>query len=319
MKRKIICLLFSFVILITAGCATQSGIETPKYTILGGPEKGTFIVFAKEISKLACKEKINIRHKSSKGSSENVRRVNAHKDDFAIAYASHIFQARNGLLKNDAYKYNDISVLGYLYGYPAHLIFRKDLNIESATELIGSKVAVGPPASGSFYQCQVFFIELGIWHKIFRQAMSHNSAADYLIKNKIDAFWTMSVYPDKAVSRVFKKSGAKLIDLDSDGQAIGFFDKYPYFAKTVIPANTYPGIYKDIPTFQDSALLIAHKNVPDDVVKELLQIIYSEKGIWSLKKKREEAKSMKDNNGVYGISTPLHQGASQYYRETGLQ
>lgn len=319
MKRIMNLFIFCLVILFMSGCANKSVVKGPKYTILGGPDKGTFIVFAEEISELARKEQINIHHKSSKGSLENVRRINAYKDDFAIAYASHIFMARNGLLVNDSLKYKNIAVLGYLYGAQAHLVVSEQLGIDSAKDLVGSRVGVGPAGTGSFYNCLDFFTELGVWDKNMRHAIPDNLAFEYFKNNDLDAFWTMSGYPNKAVTRTLQKSGAKLINLYSDGQSIGFFDKYPYYAKTVIPANTYPGIHEDTPTFQNSALLIAHRNVPNDVVIKLLSLIYSEESIRRLEKSKNAAKFMRDNDGSYGISTPLHSGAIQYYKDLDLK
>ena len=64
-KKKYIFLSLSLAILTYSGCANQAYLDSPQYTILGGPRNGSFIYFAEEISKLAREQNLNLRHKST--------------------------------------------------------------------------------------------------------------------------------------------------------------------------------------------------------------------------------------------------------------
>lgn len=174
-SRRLILISLTLLLSSVVSCSTPkgNGVDDIHYRIYGGPEGGSFKYISKGIATLASNIGIKLRPVASKGSYENVRRVDSKAADFAIAYASHIYQARYGLLKNDSKQYDNIMVLGYLYGAPAQLIVKKESGIKSAFELAGKKIAVGNKGSGSAFQCETFFRELGIvdskrrkfWHQ----------------------------------------------------------------------------------------------------------------------------------------------------------
>jgi TRAP transporter TAXI family solute receptor len=316
-SRLIILISLALLLSSVVSCSTPigNGVDDVHYRIYGGPDGGTFKPISKGIATLASNIGIELRPVASKGSYENVRRVDSKTADFAIAYASHIYQARYGLLKNDSKQYKNIMVLGYLYGAPAQLIVKKDSEIKSAFELSGKKIAVGNKGSGSAFQCETFFRELGIWEKLKRRYFGYNDSAALFIENKIDAFWLFTGYPSGAAIKASLEQDIELINLYDDGEKSNLFVKHPYFTKIKIPANTYKGVNYDTNTFQDSALWIANRNVPEDVVYKLLEEVYSEKGMEYMVGVKKVAKWMTQNDGKFCIRTPLHPGAIKYYEQ----
>jgi TRAP transporter TAXI family solute receptor len=316
-SRGLILILLTLIFSSVVSCSTPKvkGIDDIHYRIYGGPDGGTFKHISKGIANLANNIGIELRPVASKGSYENVRRVDSKTADFAIAYASHIYRARHGLLKNDSKQYKNIMVLGYFYGAPAQLIVKKQSGITSALELAGKKIAVGNKGSGSAFQCETFFRELGIWDKLKRRYFGYNDSAALFVENKIDAFWLFTGYPSGAVIKASQEQDIQLINAYDDGEKSNLFINHPYFTKTKIPANTYQGVNYDTNTFQDSALWIANRNVPEDVVYKLLEEVYSEKGMEYMVGVKKIAKWMTQNDGNFGISTPLHPGAIKYYEQ----
>ncbi|MEN8210480.1 MAG: TAXI family TRAP transporter solute-binding subunit [Thermodesulfobacteriota bacterium] len=311
-----ILLLYAFIALVTiSSCVSTQKNGQPQYVFYGGPYGGTFTVFSKGISHLAMRKGINLRDYSTKGSFENVRKVNSNKSALSIAYASHVYMAINGLLKNDIKKYQNLRVLGYFYGAPAQLFVKKDSGITSAYQLAGKRIGVGNVGSGAYYQAEIFFSELGIWDKLNRKYTSYNNATNAFLKNELDACWLFTAYPSSAVIMASYTTDINLLQTYDDGLKSNLFKNHPYFEKNIIPKNTYKGVLEETRTFQDSALWIAHKDVPEDIVYQLLKIVYSEKGINYLRELKKTAMMMQDNNGSFGITTPLHPGAIKYYSE----
>ncbi len=321
MHRKTSELLFIglllIVVLSTFSCVTSTRTESSgkpdQLTFYGGPNAGTFRVFAKGISDLAKNRGINIRPKASSGSYENVRKVNSNSGSMAAAYASHIYQARNGLLKNDSKKYNNIMVLGYFYGAPAQLVVKKDSGIRSAYQLDGKKVGIGNRGSGAAAQAELFFKGIGNWGQIEKKYTGYNDASIAFSNDEIDAFWLFTAFPSGAVIMAAQADDIHLINTYTDGERAGLFKKNPFYEKAIIPKATYKGVDTDIKTFQDSALWIANKKVPDEVVFQLLEAVYSDEGYEYMRTLKKTAQMMADNDGAFGISTPLHPGAVKYY------
>jgi len=53
---------------------------------------------------------------------------------------------------------------------------------------------------------------------------------------------------------VAQTNAIDLVDLDQDATESGFYEKYPYFTRVKIPAETYKGTDRTVASFQNSAL-----------------------------------------------------------------
>ena len=62
---------------------------------------------------------------------------------FGVVYSGHVYLGREGRLKNDTNKYENVLAVSYLYGAPAQLVVRKGSGITSTKDLVGTKVGVG--------------------------------------------------------------------------------------------------------------------------------------------------------------------------------
>jgi TRAP transporter TAXI family solute receptor len=287
----------------------------------GGPAGGTFQVVANAVQvykPIKDLEGYNVQAQSSAGSVENLRKVDQGKSDFGVVYSGHVYLGRNGMLKNDSKKYENVMAVAYLYGAPAQLVVRKGSGIKSTKDLVGKKGGVGNAGSGAFANCDLFFNHMGVWDKIERNAMGYNDAAAAFGNNQLDAFWLFTAFPSGAVIMAAQSNDIELIDLAKDAEESGFFKKYPYFSKLSVPANTYRGVTTDTPSFQDSALWVANANVPDDLVYNMLSAIYTDEGLAHMKAQKKTFKEMAIATGANGIVTPMHPGAAKFWKEKGI-
>ena len=287
----------------------------------GGPAGGTFQVVANAIQvykPVKEFEDFTVKAQSSAGSVENLRKVNAGKMDFGVVYSGHVWLGKNGKMKNDPNKYEDVLAVSYLYGAPAQLVVGADSGIKSVKDLVGKKVGVGNAGSGAFANCELFFTHMGIWDKIERNAMGYNDAAQAFGNNQLDAFWLFTAFPSGAVIMAAQTNDIAMVDLKADAVNSGFFKEYPYFAELAVPAGTYRGVDVDVPSFQDSALWVANSKVSDDIVYKLLSAIYTEEGLKHMVGQKKTFKEMSIENGAKGIVTPLHPGAEKFWKEKGV-
>ncbi|BDQ37625.1 C4-dicarboxylate ABC transporter substrate-binding protein [Pseudodesulfovibrio nedwellii] len=295
-----------------------------RYVFGGGPAGGTFQVVANGIQvfePVKNSENFSIKAQSSGGSVENLRTTNAGRVAFSTVYAGHVFLGRNGQMKNDPRKYEKVMAVGYLYGAPAQLVVRKGSGIKSTKDLEGKKVGVGNAGSGAFANCELFFTHMGVWDKIQRNAMGYNDAAQAFGNEQLDAFWLFTAFPSGAVIMAAQTNDIELIDLAADANATGYFEKYPYFGKLSVPAGTYRGVDQDVPSFFDSALLVANADVPEEVVYEMMSAVWSDAGLKHMLEQKKTFKDMSVANGIKGIDPnviPLHPGAIKFWKEKGV-
>jgi len=288
------------------------------YRFSGGPSGGTFQYYASAISTLAKKHDINVLASSSGGAIENIRTTNTGKSSFAITYSGHVYAAAKGQLKNDEKVYSDVLAVAYLYGAPAQLIVKKKSGITSAKQLADKRVGVGNAGSGAAANAEIFFTQLGLWDKMGRENLGYRSAANAFKNGQLDAFWVFVGYPNASVLEAALQNEVTLINTYTEGEKAGLFKDYPYFSKVTIPANTYNGQTEAVNTFQDAALWVANKDVPEDVVYDLLKAVFSKEGLDYMVEVHKSAKAMSIDRGINGIVTPFHPGAIKFWKEMGL-
>ena len=287
----------------------------------GGPAGGTFQVVANGIQvykPIKAEEDFSVKAQTSAGSVENLRKTDAGRQQMSVVYSGHVWLGRNGKMKNDPKKYENVLAVAWLYGAPAQMVVRADSGIKSVKDLAGKKVGVGNAGSGAFANCELFFSHMGVWDKIERNAMGYNDAAAAFGNNQLDAFWLFTAFPSGAVIMAAQTNDIALLDLDADAEASGFYKKYPYFGKLAVPAGTYKGVDYDAPSFQDSALWVANSKVPADVVYKMLSIMYTDEGLKHMVGQKKTFKNMSLETGATNIVTPFHPGAEKFWKEKGM-
>ena len=319
--RRRTVLIGSVALLACALASPTTALAAERMVFGGGPAGGTFQIVANAIQTyepVKSSGDYRVKAQSSAGSVENLRKVNRGKMQFAAVYSGHVYLGREGWLKNDDRRYEDVLAVSYLYGAPAQLVVRKGSGIGSVGDLVGRKVGVGNAGSGAFANCELFFAHLGIWDRIERNAMGYNDAAAAFGNNQLDAFWLFTAYPSGAVIMAAQTNDIDLVDLGKDAEESGFLEKYPYFAKRSVPAGTYRGVDRDTPSFQDSTLWVANARVPAHAVYDLLSKIYTDEGLAYMRSQKKTFGEMSIDNGVKGIVTPLHPGAERFWKENGV-
>jgi TRAP transporter TAXI family solute receptor len=313
-------LLIGLITAVSMVCS-QAALAKERIVFGGGPAGGTFQVVANAIQvydPIKDLPDIRVQAQSSAGSVENLRKTDAGRQQMSVVYSGHVYQGRNGKMKNDPTKYENVMAVAFLYGAPAQLVVKAGSGIKSVKDLEGKKVGVGNAGSGAFANCELFFTHMGIWEKIERNAMGYNDAAQAFGNNQLDAFWLFVGYPTGAVMMAAQTNDIAMVDLDKDAQESGFYKEYPYFAKVTIPANTYKGVDYEVNSFQDAALWVANKDVSADAVYQMLSLIYTEEGLAHMVSQKKTFKSMSIQSGPTGVVTPFHPGAEKFWKEKGV-
>jgi uncharacterized protein len=284
----------------------------------GGPTGGTFNTFSNGMAVYVPKVHPNIKMSSvgSGGSVENVKRVSNGESDFGLCYAVDSGLGFAGKLPKDDNKYQGLRSMGYLYGAPAQLIVKADSDIMSGYDLKGKRVAVGNAGSGAAASAERFFRHIGVWDNFKPTFMGYSAAASAFKDGKIDAFWVLVGYPNRSVIEASVQVKIRLVDVGVDAEKSGFYKAYAY-SPTVIPAGTYGKGMPECKSFQDSTILSANKDLPEDLVYTVMKTLWSQKGMEAMVTAKKTFKAMTLENGFRGASVPLHPGAVKFWKEQG--
>ena len=98
-------------------------------------------------------------------------------------------------------------------------------------------------------------------------------------------------------------------------------EKYPFYIEFTIPASVY-GSARDTTTAAVMNIMLIDVKLPDDVVTDLLENIYSPAGLAAIGASHATAKREITPEtalrGILGTSVPLHSGAEKYYKAKGV-
>ena len=316
-------LLWSLVAVGIASLAlTPAGVAIAKEykaKVGGGPTGGTFNTFANAMSVYIPKvlPDMKVSAVGSGGSVENVKRVHSGESDFGLCYAVDLGLGAKGTLPKDEVKYDGTRSMGFLYGAPAQLIVRADSGFKSAKDLVGKRVAVGNAGSGAAASAERFFRHLGIWDNFKPQFLGYSAAASAFKDGKIDAFWVLVGYPNSSVIEAAVQTDIALLPVGVDAEASGFYNEYAYIPMD-IPAGTYGEGMPACASFQDACVLTVNKDVPAEVVYDVMKTLWSPEGIAAMTEAKKSFSTMNMENNFLGSSVPLHPGAVKFWEEMGL-
>jgi TRAP transporter TAXI family solute receptor len=303
---------------IIGGGSNALAQETVRLQMSTGGITGTYYMIAAPLAKfLSEHSNLRITPNTSGGGYENIRRVDAGQAQFGMTQPDTMYEAWQGQKPFDR-PLRDWRVVGVVTPPMAnHVIVRKEDNIKSASDLKGKTFAIGAPGSGSTVSMLRFLEESGLKSEVDARMLPHQDYPDMLLDGKIDAFSRLGSVPAAVVEEIGAQKDVGLVDFGPELDKSKFLDKYPYYQKVQVKAGTYKGIDRDVTLFGNAGFIIAHKDVPEDVVYEFTKLAYSD----DASKRVSMAFSgvnLDAKNPLEGNIGPVHPGAARFWKEKGI-
>lgn len=297
-----------------------------KYTIAGaGVGQSAYIQAAAVADYVSThSKKISLSPQTTRGFVHNARLVNSGSADFGICGTTVIYPAMLGIEKFKGNKCDNLRA-AINAGDSLHCwVSLKNTGIKSIKDMVGKRINLGSPGSNTRYIAELTLKAYGILDKIHASSLGFGGSASALRDGKIDAWAAASAPPVPAIIEIFaSKDDACIVPVD-DAMIAKIMAKYPPFINSDVPANTYKGQTKTVNCLGYPAYLLVNKNVPADVVYEVVSLMYSPEGIKRLITISKKWKSLKDKNvpkiqGMANIGLKFHPGAEKFWKEKGIK
>lgn len=264
----------------------------------------------------------DIAVETSGGSAENLRLIQAGETDFAWANASEIYWAWNGEEFFQGQEIRDFRVVCFAWDAIYHWAVHAGSGINSFADLQGKKLGVGPQGSGAAVFAESYLRTIGMWDKVQPMFLPPDDQATSFKDRKIDVFGYFSRVPMASLMDIAAVTPIDLLDPTIEGEKVGFSEKYPFYTKTVIPAGSYNGQTQDAAMYGNPVYMVAHKDIPDQVIYDILTVVYSEQGQKRLLQTNQAAEDMTLENALKGfeeMGVPVHPGAVKFFEEKGME
>lgn len=309
----------------TEGSA-QSGTAATKtvfVTIGTGGITGVYYPTGGAIAKMV-NAKRDIYHirctvESTGGSVFNVNAVMAGDLDFGVVQSDRQYQAVKGTAEwQQKGPQKELRSVFSIHPESVTLVAAVDAGIKDIQDLKGKRVNIGNPGSGQLQNSIDALEAVGINYEtdLNAEKVKAAEAPGLLQDGRIDAFFYTVGHPNgaikEAVAGVRKVRFVPITGIDA------LLVKYPYYAKSYVPVEAYPGAQNDadVETFGVKATFVTSANVPDDVVYAVTKEVFE--NLDEFKQLHPAFAVLTKKNMLQGLSAPIHPGAMKYYKEAGL-
>ena len=150
--------------------------------------------------------------------------------------------------------------------------------------------------------------------------LNYGEAIDQMKNGLIDAAFVTSGLGNATIRELGVTEKVAFVPVEGEGLK-KLIEKYPFYIETTIPAAVY-GAEKDTTTAAVMNIMLVDVKLPDEVVYDLLENIYSPAGLAAVGASHATAKKEITFDtalrGIVGTSVPFHNGALKYYKDKGV-
>jgi TRAP transporter TAXI family solute receptor len=316
-----VCLLTLAVGGCSSGSSTSEGDESDRQFLSLGtaPPGGAFFVVGGAIGEVLNANRGNrgwqVTAEATKGSQENIRRLDRGELDLALANSAISYFAVRGDSGWD--KTYPLRTVMTLAPNVALFIAPQKSGLSSISDLRDKRVVVGPAGAGFEFFIEPVLKAHGVTYDDFTPLNATQAGAvDMLADGSAAAAFLGGAVPTASITQA--STSQDIVFLPFDDHAISeLTSEYLFFRPATIPAETYRGQDKDFHGLDVGSMhLITTANADEDLIYVLTKTIFENRD--QVTQKHAAGRAINERNVIRDTGTPFHSGAIRYYREIGV-
>ncbi|WP_042144099.1 TAXI family TRAP transporter solute-binding subunit [Paucisalibacillus sp. EB02] len=312
MKKKYI---ITFAVLLVLSLALAACGGSKQLTMLTGGTGGTYYPLGGEISKIISDEaEMKVTPSSSNASADNIQALADEEADIAFTQTDVMANAVEGTNSFEGKAVDNVLAMGSLYPETIQIVTSANSGITSVEDLVGKKVSVGAPGSGTRVNAEQILAAHGldIDSDIQAQDLDFDESTGGIQDGNIDAAFITAGTPTGSVEGLAATSDITIVPIAQD-KIDALVEEFPYYAADTIPSGTY-GLESEVTTVAVLAMLAVSDSLSEDDVYEMTKAVYENTG----KITHAKGKLITKESALDGIGIDLHPGAEKYFKEAGL-
>ena len=284
--------------------------------VLTGGTSGVYYPLGVAIGKIYSDKLPDVRTQvqATKASVENLILLQQGRGEIAFAMGDSLKAAWDGDEEAGFKSRLDrLRIVGAIYPNYIQIVATADSNIKTLADLRGKRLSVGAPKSGTELNSRAILAAAGLSYKDIGKVeyLPFAESVELMKNRQLDATLQSA---GLGVASLRDLSASTEISLVSVPKEV--VDKIGPFVSVNIPANTYTGQDKDVPTAAVANYLVTSSAVSDDLAYEMTRLIFE--NLPELANAHAAGKEIKLETAATGNPIPLHPGAIRYYEEKGL-
>jgi TRAP transporter TAXI family solute receptor len=273
--------------------------------VAGGPEGGAYAEMLRALEVRAQRAGMPLDPLVSEGSLGNLRLLNLHTAQFALAQNDLVRSAYRGSGRFAGAPQPDLRAVASLFPEPIHLIVRADSKIASVVDLRGKRVNLGVEGSGTRANALAILGMSGVAENALAAVGADPlpEAAKALADGRIDAFFATIHAPAQEIVRLASRTPIAVVPIGPSRELVD-----SGLVPLTLPALTYAGQRAPVPTLAATALLVTREDVAAPTVAGLMRLLFEERGgVTSAAVSQVQVRHARE-----GVGLPFHPQAETY-------
>jgi uncharacterized protein len=285
--------------------------------VLTGGTSGVYYPLGVAIGKIYSDKIANVKTQvqATKASVENLVLLQRGSGELAFTLGDSLKAAWDGDeeagFRN---KLDKLRTIGAIYPNYIQIVATAESGIKTLADLKGKSLSVGAPKSGTELNSRAILSAAGMTYKDLGKVeyLPFAESVDLMKNRQLNATLQSAGLGVASLKDLSTSSPINVVSVPKE-----IVDKIgPPFVAAIIPANTYPGQDKDVPTAAVVNYLVTSSAVSDDLAYQMTKLIFD--SLPELANAHAAGKEIKLDTAASGSPVPLHPGAIRYYREKGL-
>jgi TRAP transporter TAXI family solute receptor len=255
---------------------------------------------------------------ASNGSVANVNAINSGSMQSGFTQSDVAYWAYNasGIYEGRP-KVDTLRAIANLYPESFHLVARKGSGIKSIKDLKGKRMSLDEPGSGTLVDARLILAAYGMTEKdVKAEYLKPQQSADKLKDGALDAFFSVSGWPQGAIAELSATTGIDLVPIDGP-EAENLIKQFSFFAADEIPDGAYKGV-TGVKTVSVNAIWATSSKQADQLIYNITAALWNPSTRKLLDSGHAKGTAIKLETAIVGLGIPLHAGAEKFYKEKGL-
>ena len=286
--------------------------------VLTGGTSGVYYPMGVALSQIFGKalpgDKVSVQ--ATKASAENLNLLQAGRGEIAFTLGDSLSDAYKGDAEAGfATPLKKLRGIAGIYPNYIQIVASADSGIKTLADLKGKRVSVGAPKSGTELNARAVLKAAGISYKDLGKVeyLPFGESVELMKNRQLDVTLQSAGLGVSALRDLASAMKIVVVEIPADVVAkVGD----PAYQPAMIPANTYEGQTKDVPSIAIQNFLVTHEGVPTETVYKMTKALWE--NLDALVAAHAAGKGIKKETAIKGMPVPLHPGAEKYYREVGM-
>jgi TRAP transporter TAXI family solute receptor len=285
--------------------------------VLTGGTSGVYYPLGVAIGKIYSDQIPNAKAQvqATKASVENLVLLQQGRGEIAFALGDSLKAAWEG--DEEAgfrTRLDKLRTIGAIYPNYIQIVATADSGIKTLADLKGKSLSVGAPKSGTELNARAILAAAGLSYRDIGKVeyLPFAESVDLMKNRQLEATLQSAGLGVASLKDLSTSTDITVVAVPKD-----VVDKIgPPFVSVMIPANTYAGQDKDVPTAAVINYLVTSSAVSDDLAYQMTKLIFE--SLPELANSHAAGNEIRLETAATGSPVPLHPGAIRYYREKGL-